>query len=290
MTGYGRGSAEVKTHALRVEIEITTVNRKSLDLSVSSPKEWNGLETKCAQWLGGRIQRGRVQVQVKVELANDDDSGFAIDHASMKQQLESLRGFAVAENIPFNPDAQLILELAKTVQTGKGIPAWQELEAEINAAFKAALKGVCEMRQAEGVALAKDLTERINGLEKIRGDIALASESTVANHHTALVERLSKLKLDLDLNDDRVLKEVAIFADRSDISEEITRLESHVAQFKKCLTSPEPSGRKMDFICQEIHREFNTIGSKSASIGITKSVLEAKNALERIREQVQNVE
>ena len=146
------------------------------------------------------------------------------------------------------------------------------------------------MRLQEGAALAEDLRERIAELEAFRKQIEKNASGSTQRYRNALLERLKQLDLELDISDERVLKEVAIYADRSDISEETTRLSSHFEQFLGFLSADEATGRKMDFLCQEIHREFNTTGSKSNDIEITRLVIEGKNALERIREQVQNIE
>jgi uncharacterized protein (TIGR00255 family) len=170
------------------------------------------------------------------------------------------------------------------------LPDWRELETTLKTAFDAALNDLNSMRGREGEALAKDLLARLEELELLRKATAEHAKETVALHREALLQRLKQLDLQFDLEDERLLKELALFADRSDISEELTRLDAHFQQFREFIESNNPSGRKMDFLCQEIHREFNTTGSKSSQIEITRTVIESKNALERIREQVQNVE
>jgi len=290
MTGYGRGSADAPEHNVRIEVEITSVNRKTLDAQVSCPREWNGLDQQCNAWLKGAFQRGRVNIQIKVESTEGTPSGLAWTAKNLDESLERLASFAKSRNLPFTVDSHLLLELAKTLKDNSGLADWHELEASIKAAFDQALVDIDTMRLNEGNALAQDLKERIQELDTIREQIASNAENTVASYRDALMARLAQLKIELDINDERVLKEVAIFADRSDISEEITRLNSHFEQFNEFIDSKEATGRKMDFLCQEIHREFNTTGSKSSPIEITRAVIEGKNALERIREQVQNVE
>ena len=146
------------------------------------------------------------------------------------------------------------------------------------------------MRQCEGVALAKDLEQRIYALEALVKNIKEHASGASNRYGDALLERLKQLDLEINLDDARVLKEIALFADRADISEELTRLNCHIEQFRELISGNEVSGRKMDFLCQEIHRELNTTGSKSTQIEITRAVIEGKNQLERIREQVQNIE
>jgi uncharacterized protein (TIGR00255 family) len=290
MTGYGRGSADVPEHEVRIEVEITSVNRKTLDAQVSSPREWNGLEQQCNNWLKGAFQRGRVNIQIKVESTAGAQSGLTWSAKSMDESLKQLQQFAESRNIPFVADSALLLDLAKTLKDSSTLPDWRVIEAPIKTAFDAALADIDLMRVSEGKALAQDLRQRIKELDALREQIAKHAETTVEFYRDALMNRLKQLKLDLDINDERVLKEVAIFADRSDISEELTRLSSHFQQFNEFIDADEATGRKMDFLCQEIHREFNTTGSKSSPIEITRAVIEGKNGLERIREQVQNVE
>lgn len=290
MTGYGRGSADSTEHNVRIEVEITSVNRKTLDAQVSCPREWNGLDQQCNAWLKGAFQRGRVNIQIKAESTESAQSGLGWSARSMDESLDRLRSFAESRDIPFAIDSHLLLDLAKTLKDSSALPDWREIEAPIKAAFDAALADIDVMRVNEGKALAEDLRQRIQELDALREQIANHAENTVALYRDALMNRLKQLKLELDVNDERVLKEVAIFADRSDISEEITRLNSHFDQFNEFINADEATGRKMDFLCQEIHREFNTTGSKSSPIEITRAVIEGKNGLERIREQVQNIE
>ena len=290
MTGYGRGSADASKQNVRIEVEITSVNRKTLDAQISCPREWNGLDQQCKDWLKETFQRGRVNIQIKAESTEGAQSGLAWSAQSMNESLERLRSFAESQNIPFAVDSHVLLDLAKTLKDSTALPDWREIEAPIKSAFDTAPADIDSMRINEGKALAEDLRQRIQELDTIRQLIAKHAKNTVATYCDALMNRLKQLKLELDINDERVLKEIAIFADRSDISEELTRLGSHFDQFNEFIDTDEATGRKMDFLCQEIHREFNTTGSKSSPIEITRAVIEGKNALERIREQVQNIE
>lgn len=290
MTGYGRGSADVSEKHLRIEIEITSVNRKTLDAFINSPKEWNGLDTLCHEWIKASFQRGRVNVQVKVESTEGPQNGLTWDAASLSASIERLQKFAESQNLPFTVDSHFILEVAKTIKDSGGLPDWREIESTLEIAFKEALQDIDQMRDKEGTALAEDLSARIGKLEALAKGIEGLAKNSVSMYRDSLQERLRQLDLDLDINDERVLKEIALFADKCDVSEEITRLNSHFEQFKQMIASEEACGRKMDFLCQEIHREFNTTGSKSSQVEITRAVIEGKNELERIREQVQNVE
>ncbi|TVP77546.1 MAG: YicC family protein [Puniceicoccaceae bacterium] len=290
MTGFGRGSAEALEGALRILIEINSVNRKTLDVQINAPREWGGYEARFNEWLGAAFQRGRVQIQVKVESAQGQSDALQLNTAAMQQSISQLRTFAEAEGIDFQPDSRFLLDLARSLKDSSGLPEWKTLEAPLKKALQAALADIDSMRLSEGAALAEDLKARIEQLEQLRQKIETSAQGSTQRYRDALLERLKQLNLELDPGDERVLKEIALFADRSDISEETTRLASHFEQFIQFLDAAEPTGRKMDFLCQEIHRELNTTGSKSNDIEITRHVIEAKNTLERIREQVQNIE
>ena len=290
MTGFGRGYAEAAGAGVRIQVEIHSVNRKTLDIQISAPREWSGYEAICNEWINNAFQRGRVNVQIKVESAQDSSDSLAMNTDAMAESLNNLKAFAEAQGFDFTPDSSLILDLARLVKDRSSLPDWKELKDALNEAFRLALADINAMRMQEGVALAKDLKERISELEVLRLQIEKNASGSTHRYRNALLERLKQLELELDFSDERVLKELAIYADRSDISEETTRLSSHFEQFLGFLSADKATGRKMDFLCQEIHREFNTTGSKSNDIEITRLVIEAKNALERIREQVQNIE
>lgn len=290
MTGYGSSTKEAPTQKLQLQIEITSVNRKTLDLNLSGPREWTGLDQKCNEWVKGEFERGRLNVSIKAQSSDSDSNSLGWNESLMEQTLKRLKNFAEKNDVPLNADGALILRIAQNMPEKTSLPDWHDLESDLQAAFIAALKDLNTMREKEGLALKADLLARIEELESIQKEIASHAEGTVLNYRNALLERLAQLDLELDPSDERVLKEVALFADRCDISEEITRLASHFEQFKELCDSGSACGRKMDFLCQEIHREFNTVGSKANQIEITRAVIESKNCLERIREQVQNVE
>lgn len=291
MTGYGSSTQEAPTQRLKLQIEITSVNRKTLDLNLSCPREWNGLEQKCSEWLKGKFERGRLNISIKAQSFDGaDNAGLEWNEGMMAQTLGRLQQFADKHQLALNADGALLLRIAQSLPEKAALPDWHALEQELRAAFEHALDDLNHMRENEGQALKVDLQARLAELAALRESIADHARGTVAAYRDALLARLKQLKLDLDPGDERVLKEIALFADRCDISEELTRLGSHFEQFNALTASREAVGRKLDFLCQEIHREFNTIGSKANQIEITRAVIDAKNGLERIREQVQNVE
>ena len=290
MTGFGRGCAQADKAGVSIQVEINSVNRKTLDTQISAPREWSGFEATCNEWLKGAFQRGRVNIQVIVESVDGSKNSLKFNNQAMQEGLEGLRSFASNQGLEFNPDASFLIDLARSVKDSSELPDWKELRKPLKEAFVSALSEIEVMRSKEGTALAADLRKRINELNGYREEISKNASGSSEKYRDSLLERLKQLNLDLDPFDERVLKEIALFADRSDISEEITRLSSHFEQFLTFIKAEEATGRKMDFLCQEIHRELNTTGSKSNDIEITRIVIEAKNALERIREQVQNIE
>ena len=290
MTGFGRSAAEINEIDLRITVEINSVNRKNLDIFINAPRKCSGLDQSCTEWLKPYFQRGRVNVQIKAETPSNLSRVIPFSNAQLDQDLERLREYAKINNYSFEVDSHLILNLAKSQKDNQDLPDWRTLEKAIKKIFVLALKDINSMRQCEGEAIASDLEQRICALEILVKEIKEHVSGASNRYGETLLERLKQLDLEIDLDDARVLKEIALFADRADISEEMTRLNCHFEQFRDLISGNEASGRKMDFLCQEIHRELNTTGSKSTQIEITRSVIEGKNELERIREQVQNIE
>ena len=291
MTGYGKGTARSEAHGVSLSVELTTLNRKSLDCSYSGPKEWSGLEQRCKEWILPHFSRGRVQIQIKLlHAAESAQNAQAWNIGAIQDQLECLKQLAAVTGVPFVADTKLLWELAQSAQDQVELPDWLVVQDTIHSAVMEALEDLNAMRNKEGQHLTQDLAKRLQDLGQDCQRIAEHSKTAVADHRDRLFARLKQLNLELSLDDERVLKELALFADRTDISEEITRLASHVEQFQKLLDTDGPRGRKLDFLCQEIHRELNTCGSKTTQIEVTRAVIEAKNGLESMREQVQNLE
>jgi uncharacterized protein (TIGR00255 family) len=291
MTGHGHNESMSVDNLWRITAEITTVNRRNLDLAISSPREWNGLEATIQKWLQDRIFRGRVQVALRIEPAHFEQQGsLRFDAAQLAKDLAALRGLAQGEGIEFQPDAHFLWNWVQQRSGQASLPHWEDLLSAIQEAFEKALQQVLDMRAIEGAALAADLCLRLQTIATLTKEMVQQATGLVDRQRTLLRERLAKLGLNIDPDDERFLKEITLFADRSDISEEITRLQSHLQQGLSTLNEGGAVGRKLDFLCQEIHRELNTIGSKSASVELTRSVLDGKTTLEQLREQVQNLE
>ena len=286
MTGFGR--AEIDLPGVRLSVEVATVNQKNLQVSVFGPEAWPALESAASAWIRARLQRGKVTARVTQAAASSTQRQWDAD--AVAASLDELSKLATRCGVKFSADGELLLRLAESSRRPSFIlPEFSEAEAVVRAAFEEALQNLLTMRLAEGAALAKDLHQRLAKLAEMVTGMEQAEKAAPARHRDAMLKRLKEAGLSLDVTDERVLKELALFADRADITEEIVRLRSHVAQFATELGLPN-SGRKLDFLIQEFLREVNTIGSKAAEIATTKLVLEAKTEIERIREQVQNLE
>jgi len=286
MTGFGR--AEIDLPGVRLSVEVATVNQKNLQVSVFGPEAWPALESAASAWIRARLQRGKVTARVTQAAASSTQRQWDAD--AVAASLDELSKLATRCGVKFSADGELLLRLAESSRRPSFIlPEFSEAEAVVRAAFEEALQNLLTMRLAEGAALAKDLHQRLAKLAEMVTGMEQAEKGAPVRHRDAMLKRLKEAGLSLDVTDERVLKELALFADRADITEEVVRLRSHVAQFATELGLPN-SGRKLDFLIQEFLREVNTIGSKAAEIATTKLVLEAKTEIERIREQVQNLE
>lgn len=290
MTGYGRASLRVGDTDLN--LEINAVNRRGLEVFVSGPEEWSALERIVAPWVRERCERGKIAVAVRAQSGGSEHATFNWDADAVAATLRRLEREALALGFPFTPDAALLLRLAESHRARReGLPSLDDepVQTALRTAVDAALESLVLMRTREGAALEADLTARLGTLAALAATIRTHAADNVTRHRDALLNRLRQAGLDIHPDDERVLKELALFADRCDIEEELTRLGSHFGQFKACFAE-KAVGRKLDFLCQEINREFNTVGSKANRVEITRAVIEAKNELERIREQVQNIE
>ena len=286
MTGFGR--AELDFPGVRLAVEIATVNQKNLQVSVYGPENWPALESLVSPWIRARLQRGKVTA--RVTQATGGPTSKLWDAEAVGVSLAELEKISAHCGVPFQPDAELILRLAESSRRpGFNLPPLADAEARVRAAFEEAIERLLVMRAREGEALADDLRQRLSAMAGMVSGMETAEKGGPARLREALLRRLADAGLALDPGDERVLREMAIFADRSDITEEIVRLRSHLAQFGQEVGQP-GCGRKLDFLVQELLREVNTIGSKAAEIATTKLVLEAKTEIERIREQVQNLE
>jgi uncharacterized protein (TIGR00255 family) len=286
MTGYGRATAALDGATLTVAV--SSVNRKSLDLTVSMPEEWESLEPAVGELVRKYASRGKVHVDI--EVTSDRSDASAWDETAAGEALKRLEIFAKKQGVPFAPTPELLWQVANAQRRGGGLPSAEAAQPVITAALTDALRAFAAMRAKEGEALFIDFIKRSELLHRHVEAIAARAPQVPKNYREQLLKRLRDAGLELDLNDERVLREIALFADRCDVTEEITRLRSHFEQFTGLLKAEGEVGRKAEFLLQEIGREVNTIGSKANDLAIARTVIELKNELERVREQMANVE
>jgi uncharacterized protein (TIGR00255 family) len=289
MTGFGRGAAS--TNAWQASVEISAVNRKQAEVVVQAPRELNELDARIRKAVLAVVSRGRIQISITLERSHTTTAaGFCIDPALAQAFTAAFTALSETIGHPILPAAADYLRQPGLITLGSG-----EIDAEaawhaIEPALAAALAQLAAMRSREGEHLKADFIARLDTLVSFSQKIAAEAPGRTIRQRELLFKRLRDAGLELNSADERVAKEIALFADRCDVSEEITRLDSHFAKFREYLDAAEAPGRALDFLCQELFREFNTIGSKANDATIAQTIVEAKTELEKIREQVQNVE
>ncbi|HUG10712.1 MAG TPA: DUF1732 domain-containing protein, partial [Opitutaceae bacterium] len=255
MTGYG--SARAALGRLEVTVQASSVNRKTLDLAISVPEDWRSLEADIAERVRQRAARGRISLTVKADLPGDS-GGAAIDADFVTKTVAELARIAGTQSVEFRATPELLWSIAVSQRGRIELPDAEVAGPVVSAAVDEALKGFFAMRAQEGKALLADLVARVDAVAKAVADITAAVPRVVPAYRELLLARLRQAGLELELSDERVLKEVAIFADRCDVSEELTRLQSHLAQLRTLLAEDGAVGRKAEFIMQEVGRELNT--------------------------------
>lgn len=288
MTGFGRGD-----HAgdfYQVSVEMASVNRKQAEVVFSWPRDLSELEAPLRQRLMKRVTRGRVQVTVHVVRLLVGEPVLRVD-PDLVRALENCVGeLAVLVGRPLQAQLEDFLRLPGLLHDARGQMDLPAVEAAIMPAFDQALTALVQSRRAEGEQLALDLRRRLDLLGLLVDRIEKLIPERSLQQRMSLEKRMQEFQLVMASDDDRVVKELAMMAERSDIAEEVTRLRSHFHAFAQYLNGDEPCGRALDFLCQEIHREFNTIGAKASHAAIAHAVVAAKTELESLREQVQNME
>ena len=289
MTGFGRGEASTET--VKVSVELGTVNRKQFDCNVSLPREYLCLEPPLHKLLRREIARGYMKGSVTITPLSDADGSAALDIQSIRTQVESLRAIAHELNLLDNLSASDLLRLPDALHA-KTLPENpEEVWPAIETATRMALEKLKEMRVREGATLREDLRARLAALHVIARKIEKIAPGVPVAYQAQLQKRLAELlPAGVQPDPDILAREVALFADHCDISEELTRLESHFTQAEKIFAAGGACGRALDFLCQEFFREINTTGSKANDAEIAKLVISFKAGLEAVREQVQNIE
>ena len=288
MTGYGKG--QTAHNGRQVTIEVKAVNHRFLDLNLKLPKGFLFLDDLIRKTLSKVISRGHLDVYVTYDNQSEDKGSYICNNQLGKDFY--FLGELLSREIGIENDLTIssIMKAPDVLERVMPEENEEELKNLVVLSLASALSSLEEMRIAEGDEIKKDLALKLDILKKMRDEIESLSPKVTVDYKEKLTARISEYLAMPELDEQRIATEVALFADRSAIDEELTRLKSHFKQFDDLLVSEDPVGRKLDFLLQEINRETNTIGSKANFIEITNLVLKMKNEIEKIREQVQNIE
>ena len=288
MTGYGKG--EYKEGGIELTVEIKTVNNRYLDVSVKSPKSFNCYEETVRSLVRGSLSRGHADVFIGFTDRRERALRLAVDESAARAYVEAARRVkALFPDIPDDFTLTALLRSGDVLRAEEEGGEDEQVGQALAAAVSAALEKLNAMRAKEGEKLAADMLARMDTIEGLVANIAARAPLVAEHYRTKLTERMREALADLPVDEARILSEAAVFADKCNIDEELTRLRSHISQFRSICREARV-GRKLDFLVQEFNREANTICSKSNDIAVTNAALALKNEIEKIREQVQNVE
>ncbi len=287
MTGFGKSSLNLNER--NYQIEIKSVNHRYLDIQVKLPRQLSYLEEMLKLEISKKIKRGKIDVIITFENNSEKGKNIKINTEITKMYISELKNLAKEENLLSNIE---VTDIAKfpDVLLIQNVEDDETIKEEIQTVLFEAITKLLEMRKAEGMKIYEDLQKRIDKVAEEIKKISSISTRLIEEYVVKLEARVKELTKMQEIDKYRIAQEIVIYADKSSIEEEITRLNSHIMQFKNLLNLQEPVGKKLDFIIQEMNRETNTIGSKSCNLQITNGVIEIKTELENIREQIQNIE
>ena len=285
MTGFGRATAETEGYFITVELK--SVNHRYFDFSCRLPRQYGFAEDKLKSYINSKVSRGKIDCYLGIEALKTDDAEVVVNHTLASAYVNALKELSDtyslkedygAAGIARFPDVLVLKEDEEKL--------WSLIEPVAGEAVEKFIK----MREIEGEKMRKDIASRASYILECVSFIEERSPQTVKEYNDKLVSRVHELIGDVSLDEGRIIQEVAIFADKVAVAEETVRLRSHISQLQTFLESEEPIGRKMDFLVQEINREANTIGSKASDVDIARKVVDIKAEVEKIREQIQNIE
>ena len=288
MTGFGRGNAVLNGRDITVEIK--AVNHRYYELTCKLPRSMNYCEERLKTLLNGRITRGKTELSVQIQSVGEVSEQIAVNKDIVRQYIEALRG--IKDELGLLDDLTLsnVMRIPDAFTVVKAETDEEQLWEDLKTVTETALTNFVKMRENEGNRMKTDLLQRLLTIEKWVDIIDERSPKIVEDYRKRLYDRMTEVLQGKEIDESRILLEAGIFADKTAVSEETVRLRSHIAQFREMLESGEPVGRKLDFLVQEMNRETNTIGSKVQDIEVTKIVVDQKSEIEKIREQIQNIE
>lgn len=288
MTGFGR--EHVVANGREIIVEIRSVNHRYYEFTARTPRSYGYLDEKLKAFLKNGISRGKVEASVTIYNQEGTDAEIELNESVVKGYLQALR--CSAETLELDDDLTLtsIMRLPDIFTVVKKTDDEEVIWNEVKAVAQVALDRFVEMRNVEGQKMYDDISSRLDFIEQTVGKVEAQSPTVSENYRDRLYAKIKEVLGDRNIDEQRVLTEVAIFSEKVAIDEETVRLRSHIAQFRDLIQSSEPVGRKLDFLVQELNREVNTIGSKAQDLSITKMVVDLKSEIEKIREQIQNIE
>nr|WP_281692685.1 YicC/YloC family endoribonuclease [Agathobaculum desmolans] len=288
MTGYGRAKEERSGRTITVELR--AVNHRYLDCTVKAPRQYGFLDDAVKKAAAARIARGKVEVFVGVEVEEGGDVAVTVNHALAERYLAALRELGDDYGLRDDVTVSVLAKLPDVLGSERIEQDADEMIRDVTAVFEAACDGFNQMREREGEKLAEDVRDRCAAIERMVGEVEKRSPERVREYREKLLTRMREVLADTSIDETRILTEAAIYADKTAVDEETVRLRSHLHQLDGMLRETQPVGRKLDFLVQEMNREANTIGSKANDVDMARIVVDIKSEIEKIREQIQNIE
>ncbi|MBQ3003764.1 MAG: YicC family protein [Clostridia bacterium] len=288
MTGYGRCREVVGGRDILVEVK--SVNSRYIDANIKTGRLYNALEEKLKSLASTYISRGKIDIYLTIENIDGDKVNLSVNREYLESYVHLLRQIQAEYGLGGDVTVQTIANKPDIFSQTKADEDMDEVWSAVEGVARKAFDIFMSMRKAEGERMAADVLGHLEHLEAIRRELVTKAPQVVAESNERMMNRIRELLAGVQVDESRLLTECAVFADKADISEELARLDSHFAQFRSMLREDVPVGRKLDFLVQEINRECNTIGSKSSDTEFAKLVIEAKSTVEKIREQIQNIE
>jgi uncharacterized protein (TIGR00255 family) len=288
MTGYGKGEHNDGKRSITAEIK--TINNRYCDINIKTPKHLRFFEDNIRKILKNSVQRGRIDVYINIDYISESDTVIVPNLSLAKQYKDAIDKIKIELGMNSNPSIDTIIRFQDVLIAKEDDPDDDELRICLENAMKDAVKNLLNMRETEGIQLKADISISMVKTLELMEVISEGSDTIVDDYKNKFENRIKELLGSYELDENRLYNEIVIYADKSDINEEIVRFKSHMSQLSDALDNGGPIGRKLDFIIQEANREINTIGSKIGNLDIIQAVIEIKNLLEKIREQIQNIE
>ncbi|MBR0062613.1 MAG: YicC family protein [Oscillospiraceae bacterium] len=288
MTGYG--SAKGTSGKLKITVELRSVNNRFLDCSVRIPRVYTALEDMIKAQVGKSISRGKVDVFVTIDFSEADDVEIVVNESVAEAYVNAVRKLSEKYSLPNDLTALSLAKMQDVLSVQKAETDMDSLGRDISAILAEAIADFDAMRSREGAKLREDVLNHLNEVERLRNLAVERSPKTVSEYREKLLKRMREVLDGAAVDESRIVTEAALFADKTAVDEETVRLESHISQLRSFMEASAPIGRKVDFLVQEFNREANTIGSKGNDVEMARIVVDLKSEIEKIREQIQNIE